>query len=193
VNGDDMPIREALAIYYRASALPPDGGASSSWFFVRVGPLRIPLPNPPVRKRAALFHDIHHTLTGYDTVFARGEMIIAGHEIAVGCGRIWLAWIINLWMFALGLLWVPRRMFAAFVRGRHSGSLYVIGLEGVMEATVGELRHRLGLDRATPPATRTDRWLFAGWAVAAWGVTLATAGVVGVVVRAAYALTRALV
>ena len=40
---DDITIREALAIYYRASGLPPDGGASSSWFFVRIGPLRIPL------------------------------------------------------------------------------------------------------------------------------------------------------
>ena len=175
--GDAVPLRAALASYYAAQGLPSDGGARGPWFFVRIGPLRIPLPNPAVRKRALLYHDVHHVTTGYNNVFSEGEMIIAGHEIGVGCGPFVVAWVINLWMLALGSLVTPRRLFAAFVRAQSARSFYhhAVEREQVLSMTVGETRRWLGLDRPAPCASSADRLRFALWCAVAWIVTLGTA------------------
>jgi hypothetical protein len=191
-----LTIREALQKFYAAHDLPPDGGAGRPYFIVRIGPLKFPLPNPGMRKRAVLYHDIHHVVTGYDTVFSRGEMIIAGYEIAAGCGPFLAAWIINLWMFALGLLITPRPMLHAFIRGRRCASLYrhESKREDFMDLTISQMACRLGLDRAIPAApTRTDRVLFALWSIAAWAATLTTAALVVASVWAVVAATRWLV
>ena len=44
-----MTVADALALYYVNAGLPTDGGAQVKWFRVQVGPLAIPLPNPPAR------------------------------------------------------------------------------------------------------------------------------------------------
>jgi hypothetical protein len=174
---DRILIRVALQRFYAEHGLPPDGGAGRAYFLVHVGPLTIPLPNPPMRKRALLYHDIHHLVTGYNAVFSQGEMIIAGYEIGAGCGRFAVAWIINLWMLALGLFVTPRRMFAAFVIGRRCESLYrrVEQSDRFMDMTVGQMRQWLRLDQQAPRATRADRACFALWCAAAWLVTLGSA------------------
>ena len=121
---DSSSVSEALARHYREHGLPADGGARDDWFKVRIGPVVLPLPNPPARKKAVLFHDVNHLLTGYNTVFSDGEMVIAGYELGTGCGRYLVAWLINLWMLAFGLVACPRRMFRAFLRGRAAESVY---------------------------------------------------------------------
>jgi len=63
-------------------------------------------------------------LTGYNTVFSDGEMLISGFELGSGCGSNWIAWLINLYMFALGLFVRPRALYWAFLRGRESLSVY---------------------------------------------------------------------
>jgi hypothetical protein len=177
LRDDATPLREALLRHYELHGLPPDGGADRAWFWVRIGPLRIPLPNPGIRKEAVVYHDIHHLATGFNTVFSQGEMIIAGHEIGAGCGRFVVAWIINLWALALGTIVMPRRIFRAFARGRRCLSLYRHAgeLERFMGMTVGELKQWLGLHKPAPRPTTRDRLWFAWWCAVAWTLTLCTA------------------
>ena len=69
------------------------------------------------------FHDLHHVLTGYDTDFS-GELEISAWEIGAGCKRYAAAWGLNLGGVAAGLFTCGSRVFASFVRGRRSATLY---------------------------------------------------------------------
>jgi hypothetical protein len=142
---DSTKIADALTAYYTAHGLPADGGASDAFFHVKLGPITIPLPNPPARRRAVFFHDVNHIVTGYNTVFSEGEVEIAGFEIGAGCGPFLIAWAINAPMLAIGLVINPRRTWTAFQRGRRSGSIYEItdSREVISARSVGELRAML--------------------------------------------------
>ena len=163
-------MSEALAHHYAAHGLPSDGGASNPWFVVRIGWLKVRLPNPPSRRRAVIWHDINHVVTGYNTTFSDGEMSIAAFEVGAGCGRVAIAWLLNLSLFALGLIVRPREVFTAFVRGRHSGSIYHIGRDAVLLAamSVDEVRALLRVDPGGGLPRFGDRVAFAFWGVVAW-------------------------
>jgi hypothetical protein len=167
---DSMMVGDALARYYDEHRLPADGGESATIFRVRIGPLTIPLPNPPARRRAVFFHDVNHVLTGYNTVFSDGEVVIAGFEIGAGCGRVWIAWYINLAMMAFGVLLRPRATFRAFVRGRHSGSIYRGPDAPVVlrRMSVAEARDRLRIAPVTADPGPADRVAFGLWTAFAW-------------------------
>ena len=81
--------------------------------------------------------------------FLPGEVEIAGWEIASGCGRHPWAWLLNLGAFAVGMALFPKRLYRAFVRGRHAANLYREGFPEteLRTKTVGWLRHRLQIDR----------------------------------------------
>jgi hypothetical protein len=162
-------VGEALISYYRTHGLPPDGGATDRWFRVHIGPLAIPLPNPPARRRAVLRHDINHLATGYNTTFSEGEMSIGAFEVGAGCGRVWIAWYLNLSLFALGLFVQPIGVFAAFRRGRRSASIYhgTHDTAALSAMTVADVRTRLGLDAVGGAAQPAERLAFAAWAVVA--------------------------
>jgi hypothetical protein len=174
---DSMTIGDALARHYAAHGLPADGGEGEPWFRVRVGPLTFRLPNPPARQRAVFFHDVNHILTGYNTLFSDGEMVIAGFEVGSGCGRFSIAWFINLVMMAFGLVLRPRALFAAFVRGRRCSSIYhrQEGRAELRTKTVGDLKNILALDQAVAKGDAGDRMHFLAWAVISWVVTLGAA------------------
>jgi hypothetical protein len=142
---DATKIADALQAYYTAHGLPADGGASANVFHVKLGPITIPLPNPPARRRAVFFHDVNHILTGYNTVFSEGEVEIAGFEIGAGCGPFLIAWAINAPMLAIGLVINPGPTWRAFQRGRRSGSIYEVteSREALSARSVGELRAML--------------------------------------------------
>jgi hypothetical protein len=186
-NPDSMTVGEALRAQNISTGLPADGGETDRWFRIRIGPFTIPLPNPPARRRAVFFHDTNHLLTGYDTVFSRGEMEIAGWEVASGCGRYWFAWLINLDMFAAGLVVCPRAMFRAFVRGRRTvTSMYRrqenrSALEGM---TVADLRALIGVDQTSITTHAADRIAFTLWAIVAATMTFAPAIAVLLVILA---------
>jgi hypothetical protein len=182
---DDAYLGDALARHYAAHGLPADGGESESWFRVRIGPLTIRLPNPPARKRAVFFHDTNHVLTGYNTLFSDGEMVIAGYELGSGCGRYWIAWLINLGMFALGLVACPRPMFDAFVRGRRSASIYRRSEDRatLSAMTVRDLKTLARLDRPGDAATAGDRLRFTGFAIAGLVPWVVALGAIGVAIR----------
>ena len=45
-------LREARDAYFRANALPPDGGYGERWVKLRIGPLPFAFPNTQGRRRA---------------------------------------------------------------------------------------------------------------------------------------------
>ena len=169
---DSTMVGDALAAYWVAHQLPADGGATDPVFHVRIGPFTVPLPNPPGRRRAVVFHDVNHLVTGYNTTFSQGEVVIAGFEVGAGCGPYWVVWYINLSMMALGIVFRPRDVFASFVRGRRSASIYRHGADPatLSRMSVAQVRTLLELDRQPDPVRAADRAAFAGWGAVAAAV-----------------------
>jgi hypothetical protein len=192
---ESRTIGEALTRHYTTHGLPPDGGESAPWFRVHIGPLVIPLPNPPARQRAVFFHDVNHVLTGYNTVFSDGELAIAAFEVGAGCGRYVIAWYINLCLMALGVFIKPRLVFTAFVRGRGCSSTYERPEDrSVLRGkTVVELRRLVGVDAAVDAHPERWRAPFVAWTVVAWLTMLATAALPVAVVWGAWSIVRVLI
>ncbi|HJU72497.1 MAG TPA: hypothetical protein VJ717_02040 [Gemmatimonadaceae bacterium] len=172
---DSVTVGEALTRHYAMHGLPQDGGEGAAWFRIQLGPLRIPLPNPPARRRAVFWHDVNHVLTGYNTTFSDGEMTIAGFEVGAGCGRSGIAWFINLVMMAYGLLVRPRAVYRAFVRGRRSASIYrcTATRATLREMTVREVRNLVAIAEPDVHPAPGDQVSFTFWCLVAWLVTLA--------------------
>jgi hypothetical protein len=57
------------------------------------------------------------------------------------------AWLLNWAALPLGMGRSPRRLFAAFVRGRRTGNLYGTDLDVVLDLPVSVVQASLGLDR----------------------------------------------
>lgn len=185
MKDDSVPLGAALAHHYRDHGLAADGGEHDASFQARIGRLTFRLPNPPARQLAVFFHDTHHVLTGYNTVFSDGEMVIAGFELGCGCGPFWVAWLINIGMFALGLVMCPGPMFRAFVRGRRASSIYRRHEDRatLSTMTLGELKTLARIDAGNAVPSVGDRLLFAGWAIVSPLVLLAPLIAVLVVVQ----------
>jgi hypothetical protein len=180
VDGSER-LGDALDRLYAEHHLPPDGGARDAWFHVRLGPLRVPLPNPPARQRAVLIHDINHVLTGYNATFSDGEMSIAAYEVGTGCGRVWVAWALNLPLMALGAIVRPRRVFLAFARGREARSLYDDSVDraALQTMSVDAVRRMIDLD-AGPLAPRPmDFGRYVLWVGSTWIVIVGTPVLLG--------------
>jgi hypothetical protein len=118
---------------------------------------------------------VNHVATGYDTTFSGGEMAIAGFEVGAGCGAFGIVWYINLSMMALGLVGNPRAVFAAFVRGGRSSSIYHGRQEpsALGEMSVEDVRAVLRLDEEPGAARPSEIARFAGWSIVAVVVFLA--------------------
>jgi hypothetical protein len=170
-----MTMRDARKVYFDANHFGDDGGYGDAWVDFKLGPIPFPFPNTAGRVRAVRYHDVHHVLTGYDTNFV-GELEISAWEIAAGCKGYTAAWILNLSGLGGGLLRAPGRVFAAFVRGRASRTVYDEELEPLLDRTVGDLRESHVAEHGRR-ATVSD--------VAAFVVASVAAIVVGTVVFAA--------
>ncbi len=167
-NGSEpATVREARAVYFAENGFPPDGGYAKRWVIFAVGPLPFAFPNTEGRRRAVPYHDLHHVATGYATDLA-GEGEIGAWELATGCGHHPAAWVLNLLAMYGALFVSPRRVFRAFVRGRHCRNLYgeELGAD-LLEETVPALRSRLALDRAPPAPRAGDAAAFAPLVLAA--------------------------
>ncbi|HEY2749681.1 MAG TPA: hypothetical protein VGL86_33905 [Polyangia bacterium] len=166
VADPSLTLARARDDYFRVNRFGDDGGYGAAWVDVTVGPLTMPVPNTASRKRAVRFHDLHHALTGYATDL-RGEFEISAWEIGSGCADHVAAWMLNGSGMAGGLFLIPRRSFAAFVRGRRSRNLYRAAYDdALLGRRVGEVRRELGLDEPPARASAGD---------VAW-FTLATGG-----------------
>jgi hypothetical protein len=160
--GDGVRLREARDEYLARNGLTV-AGYTEKWAKIMVGPLPVFIPNTAARKRALPLHDLHHVVTGYATTY-RGEGEIAAWELAGGCSDYHAARGLNTVAFGIGLVIAPRATYRAFMRGRRSRTLYTgLDPDELLELTVGELRHALGLDRAAGVPTVRDKLWFAAW------------------------------
>ena len=169
-----LTLREARRRYFALNNFGPDGGYEAAWVTMKVGPVPIGFPNTRGRVEAVRFHDLHHVLTEYPTTW-RGETEIGAWEVATGCARFYQGWLLDLLSFAIGLVICPRRVYAAFMRGRRSRNLYRWRFdEELLSSRVGDVRRRLGLDRAPGRPTAADKISFLAWAAASAAVYGAT-------------------
>jgi hypothetical protein len=152
-------MREARALYFDVNHFGDNGGYDDKWVDFKLGPVPMPFPNTPARVRAVRYHDLHHVLTGYDTNTI-GEFEISAWEISAGCKGYVAAWQLNLGGMFAGLLVAPRRTLRAFLRGRHSRTLYGEDLDALLDSKVAELRSRTGVDQPLPPLTLANALLF---------------------------------
>lgn len=160
-------LRQARARYFEENGFGDDGGYSARWVKLKLGPFLYPFPNTKGRVRAVRYHDLHHIMTGYRTNWI-GEFEISGWEVGGGCRDFHAAWVLNLSGMFAGLFLSPRRIFRAFVRGRHTRNLYGQTFDdALLDARVGEKRAELGLDRAAPAATAADLGRFLAYLVPA--------------------------
>ena len=146
---NEMKIRVALQLYF-AKYHFSDGGYRDKYFRIKIGPILIPFPNTESRITAVKFHDIHHLLTEY-TAFWKGEVEIGAWEIASGCGKHFIAWLLNFGSFSVGLLLYPKALFKAFMMGRSvKSNLYYnyVYDEHLLNRTVGELRKELEINNS---------------------------------------------
>ena len=135
------PIETLLEAFYRANDLPKDGGLSSNWFFLKMGPLKIPVPNTKGRKAILYLHDIHHLINAYDTSW-KGEAAVSAWEVATGLGRHWTGWALSLSIFFVGVWLFPKVTFRAFLRGRRTQGLIALNQsrEAVLAQSITQLR-----------------------------------------------------
>jgi hypothetical protein len=163
VIAEHLPAREALRLHYAASRLPADGGRGARHWKLELGPLALRLRNFEWRRRALPYHDLHHVLTGYACT-PGGELEMAAWEFAAGRFPSVLSTLFCLPLVGAGALVAPRRSFRAFVRGRHSRTLYC-SQEDPFGLSVRELREKL-LPPGAPRARPRDVALYAGLAAA---------------------------
>lgn len=163
---DAMTLQDARARFFERARLGPDGGYGARWVRVETRPVPVYFPNTACRVKAAKLHDLHHVAMEYATDWP-GEAEISAWEIAGGCGRYGWAWLLDLGAFTVGLVLAPRRVWRAFLRGRHSANLYRGGFpeERLAAVTVGELRRLLGADAPLPEPRPADAAAFAAWAL----------------------------
>jgi hypothetical protein len=161
----EKSLHEGLGLYLHHYSLG-DGGYNDRWFKLPfLWSLTIPVPNIRNRRLAVKFHDLHHVLTEYETGLA-GEAEIGAWEIASGCGIYYSAWILNFMSLVYGLIALPSRTFMAFIRGRHSASLYhSTDYELLLLKSIGEMRMSLHLPEGIPKPTLTDMVAFILWAL----------------------------
>jgi hypothetical protein len=115
-------VGEALRAFRNANGLCHNE-REARWWIVRADLIALPLPNFAWRRRAIDAHDVHHLLTGYPCT-VEGELLIAAWEWGAGRYPHWGATLFCGPLVLAGLLYMPRRILAAWRRGRRSRSLY---------------------------------------------------------------------
>lgn len=140
----NMTLRQARDLFYRQHGFPQDGGVSASWWSpIGCRDLKVYLPNFRWRRKALPYHDLHHILTGYP-FRPSGEFQMSAWEFAAGRYPNIYTTLFCLPLVSLGAVLVPRRTFAAYVRGRHSKTLYCRGnYETLLNCTVEKLRREI--------------------------------------------------
>ena len=165
-------LRDARKTYFDDNGFGTDGGYSAKWVTVKFGPIPITFPNTEQRIRSVGLHDLHHVATGYQTDL-RGEAEFGAGEVGGSCRDHYAAWVLNLLAMSYGWWMCPRRMFRAFVHGRHTKNLYTRDYgDDLLDQSVGELRATLELDGSPTDATGADIVAYLWWTGVATGLGL---------------------
>ncbi|MEM6295427.1 MAG: hypothetical protein AAGA54_29405 [Myxococcota bacterium] len=151
----------ARASYFAENDFGDDGGYSKPTVTIYLFGIPVAFPNTEGRKRAVVYHDLHHITTGYATNNL-GEAEISAWELGSGCTAFRAALVLNTMGLMLGVFQSPRRVYAAFVRGRRTRNLYGRDVETLLQRRVTEVRAELGLDEVTTAAPGDAR-AFAGY------------------------------
>ncbi|MBK8259239.1 MAG: hypothetical protein IPK82_42105 [Polyangiaceae bacterium] len=111
------------------------------WFWIRLGPLRIPFIHP----RQFHWHDLHHVALGYETNVV-GEAEISAFELRTGT-KTFLVTVLCVLGVLVGLFAAPGRTWTAFRRARGCRNLYGAALPHpeVLAWTVDDLRRWMGI------------------------------------------------
>ena len=160
-------VKEELEAYFIKNNLGEEGGLNKAWGKIKIGPIYLPIPNPPARKKALVFHDIHHIVTGYDVDW-KGEFCISAWEVATGCGGYYVAWILDVPAIGMGLFLYPKSVFKAFIRGKRSLNLYhhTLSREEARAMRIGNLQKHLQLVPVDEnKASSKEIISFLGWSV----------------------------
>ncbi len=154
IYDNNLKIKDALQLYFSRYHFA-NGGYDLKWFKIKVGPVYIPFPNTKARIEAVKIHDIHHVLTGYEAIL-KGEAEIGAWEFASGCGRYYMAWILNAGSFFYGMFLFPKALLRAFLRARLiKSNLYynTVYDNELLNKTVGELKGKLELENQRKNST----------------------------------------
>ncbi|MEX1366841.1 MAG: hypothetical protein AB1Z98_27185 [Nannocystaceae bacterium] len=157
-------LRGARDRYLRDAGLSTDT-YTDDWVDIRLGPVPLRLPSPECRKRVLPLHDLHHALTGYRADIL-GEAEISAWELGGGLGPHAIGYALDLLTLSWSPLLAPRRVWRAFVRGRHSRNFYRDPLPlppTLLEEDLQQVRERLGLHRDPPKGNARDALAFVGW------------------------------
>ncbi|MBS1773666.1 MAG: hypothetical protein JST82_12470 [Bacteroidetes bacterium] len=144
---DDLILKDALQLYFSKYHFE-NGGYHWKWFKIKLGPIFIPLPNIKARVDAVKIHDIHHIINEYPATWS-GEVEIGAWELAGGCGRFWVGWLLNAGSFFIGMFLYPKALFKAFMKGRRCTRNFNYDTEYndvLLNKTVGELRVICGVN-----------------------------------------------
>jgi len=158
-------MREERERYFEENGFGKDGGYNDTWIKVKLGPVALVIPNSAPRKKAVPFHDLHHILTGYRTDWI-GEAEIAAWELASGCKHMIAAWILNLLVLGMKVLFHPARVYRAFMRGRQSRNLYDQDLETLLDRPAEEVREQMGTAGNIVQPSEKDRLAFVAFSIA---------------------------
>ena len=152
-----------LPLFYSAHDLGDDGGQSQSSVRIEVtDKIHFFIPNFDARRKAVLWHDIHHLVTGYSAGTFLGECEISAWEISSGCRKYWAAFLIDTSGVVLGCFLHPRKIIQAYARGRKTLNLYhdIISKDVAMQMSIADLQHLLHLDHASKETKPTSGDLF---------------------------------
>ena len=157
---NNLLLKDALQIYFSKYHFK-DGGYHDKYFRMKIGKLLVPFPNFKSRLDAVKRHDVHHVITGYRADW-RGEIEIAGWELASGCGNYFMAWFFNLGSLLLGIVLYPQSLYLAFMEGRMcKHNLYgsVVYNDDLMNKSLGEIRADMFNEKRNTGAVANHLWL----------------------------------
>ena len=181
---ETMTLGAARAAYYEANKFGADGGDSLTSVPVNVLGITFKIPNTEARRHAVKYHDLHHVVTGYQTDLA-GEAEIGAWELATGCLRMPVAFVLNSFALALGLVIAPRRMVRAWARGRATKNLYAEpAVDPLLGRTVDGVKRELGLDAPAPKPRLRDVIATVAYGLPALAVMASPLIAVALIVRA---------
>lgn len=140
----ELTLREAKYLFYKHYRFPQDGGISKKkWAPIQCRDLKVYLPNFEWRRKAIPYHDLHHIVTNYPLT-PSGEFQMAAWEFAAGRYPNICSTLFCIPLVSLGAILIPKKQFKAYIRGRHSKTLYGNkNYEALLEKNVYQIREEI--------------------------------------------------
>lgn len=151
-----MKVKERLSEYYKRSPFGDDGGLSKKTAVVYAGPYFITVPNTPSRQELVPYHDLHHLITGYSNSRI-GEAELGAWELGTGCWNKPTAVFLNVSAIATGILYSPRRIASAFLKGCNCRNLYDLDLTEILGSEYEEVMRYMHTPKKSPTPSLVQR------------------------------------